>query len=95
MQLFHFINFIQFSKKNLQNGQNVPKKGKNSKKITFGGQNMTFFSGPKAHYLSFPSACVRSWPLALEPPAGARIFWRVAPKNSSNKKHICLHRQVQ
>ena len=29
MQLFHFIHFFQFSKENLQNGQNVPKKGKN------------------------------------------------------------------
>ena len=27
---------------NLQNGQNVPKKGKNSTFFTFGGQNMTF-----------------------------------------------------
>ena len=56
-QLFSFIHFFQFSKELLQNGQNVPKKGQNSKLFTFRGQNMTLRNksieiqkfGPEAH----------------------------------------------
>ena len=54
--------------------------------------------GCEAHYWSFPFACVCAWPLSgyrqhgvgqrhtPERPAGTRIFWRVAPKNSSTTK---------
>ncbi len=41
MELFNFIYYIQFSKKNLKHGRNAPKKGQNSTCFTFGGQNLT------------------------------------------------------
>ena len=81
VQLFCFIYSFQFSKEILQNGWNVPKKVQNSPFFTSGGLNLTLRN--------------KSWNKKVraggpyhtpEPPAGARIFWRVEPKNSSNDK---------
>ena len=58
---FSFYSFFKFSKENLQNGQNPWKWLKSAQKK---GRNSPFFIGPKAHYWSFPRACVHTWLLS-------------------------------